>query len=500
MKCNIQEFTKGEFDVLIIGGGINGSAIANTASLNGLKVALIEKGDFASGTSSKSTKIVHGGLRYLEQFEFGLVKEALKERFIQLKNAPHLVKPLPFLIPVYKHDKRPMWMMKLGVFLYSMLSGRYQIHKNIQLSRDDVLKSVPGLEEKDLLGGLIYYDAQMDDARLCLENVLQAKTQGAVVGNYLEAVDLIKENGKAVAVKVEDQFSGEIAEIRAKNIICTVGPWTNKFRYLEKSQNPQKIRTTKGVHIVYQGKFCDYAMFLPVAGSSRIFFVIPWEDHSLIGTTDTDYTGDLDDIQVTQEDINYLLYEMQIRFPHRKISEENIITTFAGLRPLVMKEGSPSDISRSHLIERSFSGIYYVMGGKYTTYRKVAQDALSLIIKQPLKNTEQVYPLFGQGIIDLSIDEISSTYEISKDIVENLINIYGSRYENVLKLVKQNELLKMRICSCSATIKAQVVYAIETELAKKVDDIYGRRLGLVYKSCLTKECRKVIETLLTEYK
>ena len=215
------------YDLLVIGGGINGAAIANIAIDAGLKVILLEKGDFAGGTSSKSTKLVHGGLRYLENFEFDLVREALKERFIQLQSVPHLVKPLPFVIPVYTTDRRPLWMMKLGVFLYDVLSGKYRIGPHRSLSKKEVIDLVPGVKEDNLTGGVLYYDAQMDDARLCLENILSAQAKGAQVFNYTKVNEFIKENGRAVGVIAQDVLNGKIFTVNAKRIVCAAGPWAH---------------------------------------------------------------------------------------------------------------------------------------------------------------------------------------------------------------------------------------------------------------------------------
>lgn len=307
MKRDIQKFTKEQYDVLVIGGGINGAAIAHMSALNGLKTALLEKGDFASGTSSKSTKLIHGGLRYLENFEFDLVRESLRERHVQLHSSPHLVQPLKFIIPVYKTDKRPMWMMRLGVWLYDFLSGKYVIEKHQQLSVDQVCKEVPGIERKGLLGGVSYSDAQMNDARLCLENILSAEEKGAHVANYTEVRSLIQENGKVVGAKALDLLNKEAFELRAKKVVCAIGPWTNPFAHKENSQSPAQIRTTKGVHIIVQGRLAEDAILIPAQKDRRVFFIIPWLDHTLIGTTDTDYVGSPDDVEVEDQDIDYLI-------------------------------------------------------------------------------------------------------------------------------------------------------------------------------------------------
>ena len=495
MKRDLQKLQNDTYDVLIVGGGINGAGIANLASLNGLKVALLEKGDFASGTSSKSTKLIHGGLRYLENMEFGLVKESLKERAVQLRSAPHLVHPLGFIIPVYKTDPRPLWMMRLGVWLYDVLSGRYNIHAHRILTVEEVKHLIDGIEDKDLTGGLMYWDAQMDDARLCLENILQARRQGADVFNYIEVKSLIKENGKAVGVIARDCLQDGAFEVRARKIICAVGPWTNQFMRKEKGNTPPKIRTTKGVHIVYKGQCCDHAIFIQ-AKDKRIFFIIPWMGNSLIGTTDTDYTDSPDTVRVEEEDIDYLFKEAARVFPKAHFQRENIITTFAGLRPLVYDEGSPGRISRKHLIQDSFSKIQYVMGGKYTTYRKIAEDSLSRILhkKKPFP-TEEELPLYGGGEIEENASAVAAQYGLEESIIKGLMARYGTRYKDVLKLVEEDPGLKEIVCSQPLTIKAQIRYAVETELAQTSADILQRRLSVQYADA----DRTLLEMAIAQY-
>ena len=242
MIRDIERFKRTTYDILVIGGGINGAAIAHLAAKRGMKVALLEKGDFASGTSSKSTKLIHGGIRYLENLEVDLVYESLKERHIQLTAAPHLVKPLPFVIPVYEGDKRPLWMMQFGVFLYDLLAGRYRVKPRKNLTREEVIRLEPGIEQNGLKGGVLYYDAQMDDARLCLENVLMAAHYGAHVANYVKMVSFVKENGRIAGVKANDMLGIREFEVRANRVICAAGPWTNELPSSPPSLKIQQAR------------------------------------------------------------------------------------------------------------------------------------------------------------------------------------------------------------------------------------------------------------------
>lgn len=494
MERNTARLSEGEFDLLVIGGGINGAAIANVAAGRGLKVALIEKGDFASGTSSKSTKLIHGGIRYLENFEFDLVYESLKERAIQLKTASHLVKPLEFFIPVYKGDRRPLWMMRLGVFLYDFLAGRYKIAQHRHLSRDEIARQEPNILTDGLVGAVSYFDAQMDDARLCLENILSASEKGAVIANYVSVTDFMKDAREAKGVKAKDLINGRELTVKAKRVICAVGPWTNYLLRMDDPAAKKKVRTTKGIHIVYKGALSNHALLISSGRDNRIFFVIPWMGHSLIGTTDTDYIETPEKAMATDADIDYLFSEAKRIFPSTNFTREGIITTFAGLRPLIRQGGkSPSKVSRKHVIFKTDSGITFVIGGKYTTYRAIAVDCLNQFSK-PLHPAEEAeYRLYGSGPVAEKPAAIAKEYALDLETVNALLEKYGNRYKDVLNLTAQNPSLRERFCSCNPHIKAQVAYAVKTEMAQTSEDIIDRRLSIGYLPCLTYECRKFIE-------
>ncbi len=504
MQRDISKFTYGTYDVLVIGGGINGAAIAHMAALNGLKTALLEKGDFASGTSSKSTKLIHGGLRYLETLDFDLVREALRERAFLLRDAPHLVKPLSFIVPVYRGDRKPLWMMRLGVAFYDRLAGKYtiglparQAGKHRFVPRDELLRSMPGLKQEGLLGGVSYYDAQMDDARLVLENVLSAAARGAHAANYVAVKSFIKKDGKAVGARALDALTGQEFDVYARRIVCAVGPWTNILMQNEEGRIEPVVRTTKGIHIVCAGQISDHALIISTTKDNRVFFVMPWMGNSLIGTTDTDYTADPDAVGADQDDIDYLFGQLRRVFPEGTFKKDKVVTVFAGLRPLVHKEGAPSQISRRHVIKESYSGVVYVMGGKYTTYRKIAEDCLRVVApSQKLTDTRAGFPVFGGGKIVESAADAARAYGLEVDTVQYLMGIYGTRYKNVLQFTQNNPVLKEPLCTCSPAIKAQVVYAIETEMAVKEEDIIKRRLSLVYRPCRSGQCVKEIQRLM----
>ena len=499
MQRDITQFTHGTYDVLVVGGGINGAAIAHMAAVNGLKVALLEKNDFASGASSKSTKLIHGGLRYLETFQFDLVRESLRERSFLLRDAPHLVKPLSFIVPVYRGDRKPLWMMRLGVWLYDRLAGKYTIRKHSFIPRDELLDLMPGLKEEGLLGGVSYYDAQMDDARLVLENALSAQAHGAHVANYVEARSFLKKDGKAVGVLAFDTIGEREFEVHARKVICAVGPWTNLLIHKEEGNVPPLVRTTKGIHVVCEGQLSDHALIIPTSQDKRVFFVIPWMGNSLIGTTDTDYAASPDSVAADQEDIDYLFRELRRVFPEGTFKKEKIITIFAGLRPLVHKQGEPAKISRNHVIKQAYSGIVYVMGGKYTTYRKIAEDCLKKITEsRPLADTRGGFPVYGSGIFSESAEVVAKQNGLNIDTLRYLMGFYGVRYKDVLQLVQNNPDLKRPLCSCSPAIKAQVVYALQTEMAVKDEDVIKRRLSLVYRPCRSGQCIREIQNLMAQ--
>ncbi len=497
MIRDITRFSQKTYDLLIVGGGINGAAMAHLAALKGKKVALVEKQDFASGTSSKSTKLVHGGLRYLENFEFAMVAQALKERYLQLKESPHLVKSLGFIIPIYQSGSRSLWKVRLGVFLYDWLCGKYSIGSSRPLTIKEVQHFLPGINSDGLKGGVIYYDAQMDDARLCLDNVSRASELGADVANYVEvkAVDINEQ--KIFQVRVVDHLTGKEFNVNAKKIVFTAGPWTDLLRRREDASCVQKTRTTKGVHLILAEQISRHAMFLSSQKDSRMFFVIPYRGQTLVGTTDTDYSGNPDDVQVEEQDIEYLFNEVCMAFPSSNIVRKNIVGSFAGLRPLIFnKDSSPSKISREHMFLESSSGVYYLIGGKYTTYRKIANDCLNQIFNNDFGEITEDFHLYASQLNNMQIAELSQEYEVEKSIVKQLENTYGDRIRAVLELVRGNKVLGERVCSSCNVIKAQLEFAVGNEMAQKREDILLRRVMLPSNESVLSFSGKVVDSFL----
>ena len=381
MKRDIAGLRSDRFDILVIGGGINGCAIARDAALRGAKVALIEKNDFASGASGKTTKLIHGGIRYLEQFNFKLVYEALHERQVLLKTAPQLVHPLEFIIPVYKDDPRSLLKMKTGVTIYDWMAGKDKLRCHRSLKKNELISLEHNIDPVNLRGGVIYCDAQMDDVRLCLDNAISAYEAGCCIANKVEAAGFIKEKERITGIQAQDLLTGEKLLISASIVVNATGAWSNYTIRMDEPKARAITRSTKGVHIIYRKLPHERAILLSNHKDKRIFFVIPWRNFTLIGTTDTDFFGSADEVYACADEVEYLLDETRRIFPDENIGKKGIITTYASLRPLVNTERTPAwQVSREHLIKESSAGLISVVGGKYTTYRLLAEQVVDLVL------------------------------------------------------------------------------------------------------------------------
>lgn len=475
MIRDIGRLKSNQFDILVIGAGINGCAISRDAALRGARVALIEKDDFACGASGKTTKLIHGGLRYLEQFNFKLVCESLRERAILLRQAPHLVKPLEFVIPVYKHDPRSLLKIKTGVSIYDSLAAGNNIRPHRSLTKNEVLSLEQNIDSLNLKGGVLYYDAQMDDIRLCLDNAISAYDGGAIVSNKTEAVGFIKDKGKITGVEAQDKLSGEQFLIRASIVINATGAWSNRIVKLDEPASPDITRPTKGIHIVYRRLPHQRAILVSARKDKRVLFVIPWRDYTLIGTTDTDYSGCADDVYANADDVEYLLQEAGRIFGRKKLDRKGIIATFAGLRPLINRQGKPAwQVSREHLIKESRSGLISVVGGKYTTYRRLAEQ-----------------------VVDLALAKINASTKLSID-GERSRTIKGRNFKECITHMTgpSSALFKKE----KGDLRSLIEYAVKEEMANSLIDLLARRLQLSIApehgfECL-KECADIMAALL----
>ena len=383
MKRNLPALANEPFDVLVIGGGIFGAGVARDAALRGLRVALIEQADFASGTSSRSSKLIHGGLRYLEHAAFRLVAESCRERFRLRQLAPHLVKLQPFIFPFQAGDPRPLWKIRAGLQLYDALAGRHSLGRHRRLTNGELTELEPTLQPADRRGAVLYYDCREDDARFCVETIRHAADCGAVCANYCELTGLRQQGDRTIAAQVRDRLTGDEFEIRAQFFVNATGPW------LERWAGPGLLSPTKGVHLVVPALTRSHAITFQARRDGRILFVIPWGDCSLVGTTDTDWIGNPADARATSGDVEYLLTEVRRLFP----AAENPITTFAGVRPLLRSTAAASARHREHRILRQGANLFSMAGGKFTTFRLVAQQVVDQLTTAPCRTADTPWPM-----------------------------------------------------------------------------------------------------------
>lgn len=485
-----------EFDLIVIGGGINGAGIARDASERGLKVLLLEKEDFGAGCTAASTRIKHGGLRYLEHFEFGLVKESLAERKLSLKNENHLVKPLEFHIPIYKTDKRGYFLIKLGMLLYDFLSYDKSLpwHK---MYYGDTFKNIePAIESEGLVGGAVFHDAQVSfPERVCLENILMARQNGAIVLNHAEVTKINLQNNEISSLEFFDHLQNKKFTAKSKSFVNASGPWLDNLCSLVGKNIDRKISGTKGSHLVVkqfpQGP--KHALLLQAKSDGRPFFIIPWQEYYLIGTTDISFNGDLNHVRASTDEVNYLIEESNKTLKHKKLSKEDILFTYSGIRPLPYTAGStPASITRRHLIfdhkDEGVNNLFSIIGGKLTTYRLLAEQTVNLIYNKIgydfVKTKTRTVPLLGAvegNIEEYKNEEIKSSkkkHMLDSDITAHLIDLYGKRYTEVLHQLKNNKELGYLLSSHNLDIRAQIDYAISAELAYTITDILLRRLSL----------------------
>jgi glycerol-3-phosphate dehydrogenase len=485
-------------DVLVIGGGITGAAIARDAALRGFRTALVEKGDFGSGTSSVSSRLIHGGLRYLEQHDLHLVLEASRERRVLLQVAPHLVHPLPFLFPVYRGARVPAWKLRCGLWLYDLLAAFRNVRLHRWLGRKATLRLEPGLRERDLKAAGLYYDAQTDDARLVLATMRSAAQAGALVANYAEAVSLLKPDGLVRGATVRDLLREGTLVVRALVVVNACGPWVDAVRRLDAPDADPLLRLTKGAHVAVprQRLGNTHAITLTSPIDGRVMFVLPWadSDQSYIGTTDTDEDVSPDEVRVTAEDVIYLLRSANAFFPQARLSPNDVVSTWAGLRALLRPDGNlaPSQVSREHRIVESASGLLTIAGGKLTTHRVMAQELVDRVAvrlraldgrpRAPHPPTDRL-PLPGGETADLEgLIKAAVERGASDATARHLVGTYGSEAAAVLNLVDKERALGGRIVAGRPELWAEVIHAVEREMAVRLSDVLVRRLHLFYKT------------------
>lgn len=501
---HLSRLQENEFDLLVIGGGIIGAGIARDAAMRGLSVALLEARDFCSASSSKSSKMLHGGIRYLEQFEFSLVFEASRERRLHSDLlCPHLAQAVPFLIPVYPWSPHGMMAVSAGVFLYDTLA-MFRNHGTRILSREKVMREENRLESKGLKGGVVFHDVVMDDARIGIENIRSAAHHGAVTVNYTFVRGFDKDGtGRVRGVWAKDATAPEKPDflIRAKAFANASGPWCDYIRRLANPEAEPQLRPTKGTHIVLPsdrlGK--SHAFVLTAKADDRVFFSNPWFERTLVGTTDTDYDpqkdGPLEDIRASQNDVDYLLESVKRFFPGSSVTQADIQSTFAGLRPLVSKGkgNDPSAVSREHRIWQEESGLFSVAGGKYTTYRCMAAEMVDKVMRHLEKNFRGMGPFrpattqFEPIVFDPEA-RVSALNEYNEKLhpetVQHLQQRYGARWQRVADLAMGDPALRERVVPSEPDILAEAKYGRESEMAVSFEDFLRRRTMLALKAPL----------------
>lgn len=498
MKRQLDQLTKGSFDLLILGGGITGAGVALDAALRGFRVALIDKGDFASGTSSVSSKLVHGGLRYLEHGDFSLVYEALHERQLLLQNAPHLVHPLRFVIPVYQGSRLPSWQWRIALTLYDFLAGNRNLRRSRPLLLDKLTQLHPQLVTDQLQAGAEYFDAQMDDARLCLEVIKTSVGQGAVAANYVEALAFEQEGGRVAGVQARDQVTGQRFRIHARQILNATGPWVDAVCRLAGEAGGPQLKPTKGVHLVVPDRKLRSAFLLLHPADGRVFFVIPWLGKTLIGTTDTFVPEGPDQLWVTPADVDYLL-EGHNRFLKPALKAEDVLGSFVGLRPLIgSKPGEPSSISREFKVIEGPSGLVSVAGGKFTTYRRMAEtvtDILTARLGSKRCCQTRDFRLDGAPpgkwaeFAERQIATLCLTRNLDEAVVSHLVHRYGRRVAEVLSYLDKDPQLARPIVAGEPDIQGELAYQRDHEMAVSPADHLLRRtrLGLFHPQLLAGE-------------
>jgi glycerol-3-phosphate dehydrogenase len=482
-ETQLQSLKNEMFDLLIIGGGATGSGVALDAVTRGYKVALVEAEDFASGTSSRSTKLIHGGVRYLEYAvkhldfkQFKLVWNSLRERSILLKIAPHLTSILPIFTPAYGFWEKLYY--GLGMKLYDLISGSSSLKSSRFISTEESLKLFPNLKKENLKGGIVYYDGQFDDARMNISLILTAISHGAVITNYLPVIKINKKNREINSVTVKEQFTGKEWEVKARVFVNAAGPFVDEIRRLDDPRLPPIVKGSAGSHILLNREHCpkDTGFLIPKTSDGRVLFLLPWEGSTLLGTTDIP-TEISHDPKPSETEIEYLLDHLN-KYLTQPISKEEIKSSWCGIRPLLreMNETSTANLIRDYQIVTSSSKLYSIMGGKWTTYRKMGSDLLDTIIRNqdlPLKGpcvTENTRLIGANQKFKLNKNDLE------EDVVSHLIHSYGDRANKIIHIAQQG--YTKRLAEGYPYIEAEVIYAMQEEYACTEMDILERRTRL----------------------
>ncbi|RKZ13184.1 glycerol-3-phosphate dehydrogenase [bacterium] len=483
-----------DLDLIIIGGGIHGAGVARDAARRGLSVSLFEQNDFGSATSSASSKLVHGGLRYLEQLRLRLVRESLVERSTLTRIAGHLVRPLPFLAPIYDDAPRSKVWMGAGLWLYDLLATGHSLGRHRWLDAEDVLQLEPSLNATGLRGAYLFYDAQMNDARLCLENILSARQHGAQVCNYTRVDELIVEDRRVCGVRLQDG-----REMRAGVVLNAAGPWASSVASGQALSDPVKPRLSRGSHIITRPLTRGHALLLSSPRDGRVFFVMPYKGRSLIGTTEVDHHDSFDSLQATPGEINYLIEETNLRLGKAELDTADVLFSFAGVRALGPDESSDTgQLSREAVVYDDAPGLISILGGKYTTYRAVAERVTDRVQRELGQRATDCFtatetlpggespPL--EDYFTMAERILTTRYAgLEVEQLRYLVQTYGSRHQDVLRQVSDDPAALAPIEPGLPFTPVEIRYAVHEEMAQTLEDILRRRCYRRYLGPLTTE-------------
>lgn len=494
----IKELDGATVDVLIIGGGITGSGIALDTATRGLSTALVEMQDFAAGTSSRSTKLVHGGLRYLKQFEVGLVAEVGKEREIVYENGPHVTTPEWMLLPIHQGGTFGLFSTSIGLRVYDFLAGVKRSERRKMLSAQETLQKAPLVKKEGLKGGGYYVEYRTDDARLTIEVLKQAVKNGAKAFNYTKVEELIYKDGQAIGAKVKDLISGTEHHLYAKKIVNAAGPWVDNVRELDQSRKGKMLKLSKGVHLVIdQKRFpLQQAVYFDTP-DGRMVFAIPRDGKTYVGTTDTFYEGDARNPKMTEEDRQYIMNAIRYMFPDLDLTIDDVESSWAGVRPLIYEEGKdPSEISRKDEIWESPSGLISIAGGKLTGYRKMAEMVVDLLVKKLQKENKwsQAIPACQTKHLPISGGDVGGSkgfpgyvaqktaeavrFGFTREQGERLVRLYGSNIDELFSLTAMSG--NENTFGLPLDIFVSLVYSLEAEMVVKPEDFFIRRTGALF--------------------
>jgi glycerol-3-phosphate dehydrogenase len=496
-----------EYDVVVIGGGMAGAGVARDLALRGVSTALIEQGDFASATTSQSSKLIHGGLRYLELFDFSLVRESLRERETLRRLAPHLVRPLPFLVPIYRDSSRSLIKVRIGLKLYDWLAPGRDRERYRVLPAIDTLSLEPALRARDLRGAGYYFDDLLVyPERLCLENVLAACRLGARAFNYAQVAEVVRDpKGRITGVRARDLLTGRVATLGARVVVNATGPWVDQLRELARvsERGPRILRRTKGIHCLLP-KLTERAIYHST-GDDRMIFVIPWREFSLIGATDSEFDGDLDRLHATGDEVNYLLDEVYKVLPDPRVSPAEVVYTYAGVRPLSFEKGKrASDVSRAHKIVAEERGRFLsITGTKLTCFRSLAAELGDQVVRTlgrsgpgrsdriALDGTDdEVSPVEARAWLDVS-GEAAAT-GLRPETLETLVTTYGRGWSRVIDLAGKVAAGTEPLCPSNPDVVAELHRAVQDEMAVSLQDVLLRRTGIGTSRCQGQDCAESI--------